>query len=542
MGERSRRRRLGKVAGMLKALFRTKSLEQLVASTDQAEHKLRRHLGAFDLTMFGIGAIIGAGIFSSIGTAAAGNLADGRLPAGPALVISILVVAVVCSFTGLAYAELASMIPVSGSAYTYAYATVGELMAWIIGWDLLLEYAVSNVAVAISWGDYARSFLSTVFHVEIPGWLGMDPRTALLLKDPAAALGLDAKLQALAAARAGLSDGAALFTNWEVLRAAPLVAGVPVTINLLAVLVTVAVTWLCYLGIKESARANGIMVVVKVVILLAVVGFGAQFIAPQNWHPFVPHGFPGIQAGAAIIFFAFIGFDAVSTTAEECRDPGRDLPRGILWSLAICTVIYALVALVVTGMVPYTKLAGIADPLSYIFTEHHMDGLAAVISFGAVIATTAALLVYQVGQPRIFMSMSRDGLLGPWFGRVNPRYGTPANATVLTGFLVAVPAALLNIDEVVELTNIGTLFAFVLVCAAVLILRLRRPEAPRKFRMPAVWLLAPLGMAGCVWMASGLPLFTWKRFLYWLLAGLVIYFVYGARKSRLAHAGPIPPT
>jgi APA family basic amino acid/polyamine antiporter len=522
---------------MLKKLFRTSSIEQLQASAELAEHRLKRTLGAFDLTMFGIGAIIGAGIFSSIGTAAAGNMADGRLPAGPSLVISILVVAVVCSFTGLAYAELASMIPVSGSAYTYAYATVGELMAWIIGWDLLLEYAVSNVAVAISWGDYARSFLSTVFHLDIPGWLAMDPRSALRLQDGAASLGLSEKLEALAAARAGQADGAALFANWGVLREAPLVAGFPVTVNLLAVVITIVVTWLCYRGIKESARANGVMVLVKVVILLAVVGFGAQFITPANWHPFVPHGFPGIQAGAAIIFFAFIGFDSVSTTAEECRDPGRDLPRGILWSLAICTVIYALVALVVTGMVHYTKLGGIADPLSYVFTEHDMTGLAAVISFGAVIATTAALLVYQVGQPRIFMSMSRDGLLGPWFGKVHPRFGTPSNATVLTGFIVALPAALMNIDEVVELTNIGTLFAFVLVCLAVLILRVRRPEAPRKFRMPAAWALAPLGMAGCVWMASGLPLFTWKRFLYWLLAGLVVYFLYGARKSRLASSG-----
>ena len=518
---------------MFERLFRTKSLEQLRASAEAPEHQLKKNLGAFDLTMFGIGAIIGAGIFSSIGTAAAGNMADGRLPAGPGLVISILVVALICGFTALAYAELASMIPVSGSAYTYAYATLGELMAWIIGWDLLLEYAISNVAVAISWGDYARSFFSTVFHVNIPGWLGMDPRSALKLVEGVPAMDLSAKLHVLAQAKAGLANGAATFLNWEVVKAAPTVAGMPVTINFLAVVITVLITWLCYIGIKESARVNSVMVVIKVIILLAVVGLGIKFIDTGNWQPFVPHGWRGIQAGAAIIFFAFIGFDAVSTTAEECRDPGRDLPRGILGSLVICTFIYAAVALVVTGMLHYTKLGGIADPLSYIFTEHKMNGIAAVISFGAIIATTAALLVYQVGQPRIFMSMSRDGLLAPWFGKVHDTFKTPSHATVLTGFLVAIPAALLNIDEVVELANIGTLFAFVIVCVAVLVLRKRRPEAPRKFTMPFAWIVAPLGIIGCFGIAWGLPSVTWYRFFIWLGIGLVIYFLYGARKSRL---------
>ena len=518
---------------MLYRLFRTKSLEQLRASAEEPEHQLSKSLGTFELTMFGIGAIIGAGIFSSIGTAAAGNLADGRLPAGPALVISILVVALICGFTALAYAEMASMIPVSGSAYTYAYATLGELMAWIIGWDLLLEYAISNVAVAISWGDYARSFLSSVFHVNIPGWLGMDPRSALKLVDGVPVMELSSKLHALAQAKAGLLNGATLFANWETVRSAPTVAGFPITINLLAVIITGLITWLCYIGIKESARVNSVMVVVKVLILLAVVGLGIRFIQPANWHPFVPHGWPGIQSGAAIIFFAFIGFDAVSTTAEECRNPGHDLPRGILYSLVICTVIYAAVALVVTGMIHYTRLGGIADPLAYIFTEHKMGGIAAVISFGAVIATTAALLVYQVGQPRIFMSMSRDGLLSPWFGKVHERFKTPSHATLLTGLLVAIPAALLNIDEVVELANIGTLFAFVIVCGAVLILRYRRPEAPRKFTMPFAWVIAPLGILGCFWIAKGLPALTWYRFFAWLGIGLVIYAFYGSRKSRL---------
>ncbi len=517
----------------MRSLFRTKSLEQLRASAEEPEHQLKKNLGTFDLTMFGIGAIIGAGIFSTIGTAAAGHLADGRAAAGPALVISILLVAIACGFTALAYAEMASLVPVSGSAYTYAYATLGELMAWIIGWDLLLEYAVSNVAVAISWGDYFRSFLANVLNIHIPGWLGMDPMTALRLTEGAPVLDLGAKLEVLAQAKAGLVDGAATFANWSVLSHAPTLWGFPVCINLLAVVVTLGVTWLVYLGIRESARANAFMVILKVVILLGVIGLGARFIQGENYHPFAPDGWRGIQAGAAIFFFAFIGFDAVSTTAEECKDPGRNLPRGILWSLVICSVIYAAVALVVTGMLKYTELEGKADPLAYIFTQNGMHVAAGVISFGAVIATTAALLVYQVGQPRIFMSMSRDGLLGPWFGKVHPRHGTPGNATLLTGAIVAIPAALMNISVVVELANIGTLFAFAIVCGAVMVLRVKRPDAPRRFRAPWVWVVCPAGILSCIWLAMGLPAHTWERFLLWLAAGLVIYAVYGYRRSKL---------
>ncbi len=525
-------------------LFRTKSLEQLRASAEAPEHMLKKNLTAFDLMMFGIGAIIGAGIFSTIGTAAAGNLADGRVAAGPALILSFVVTAIACGFTALAYAELASMIPVSGSAYTYAYATLGELMAWILGWDLLLEYAISNVAVAISWGDYMRSFMENVFHVHIPGWLAMDPKTALSLVDGAPAMGISQKLAALAQAKQGLLNGAATFKNWEVVGHAPTIAGFPVTINLLAVVITIVITWLCYIGIKESAKANSIMVLIKVVILLVVVALGAKYVSsanlfgtPATWHGFAPNGWKGIQAGAAIIFFAFIGFDAVSTTAEECRDPGRDMPRGIIGSLVICTIIYVLVAAVVTGMVHYTELAGKADPLAFVFEKYHLTWLAGFIAFGAVIATTAALLVYQVGQPRIFMSMSRDGLMGKWFGKVHEKYGTPSNATIFTGFLVAIPAALLDIGVVVELANIGTLFAFVVVCIGVLILRKRRPEAPRRFLMPAPWIMAPLGILACVWLAWGLPGVTWIRFFIWLGIGAVIYFLYGMRNSRLAQGG-----
>ena len=525
----------------MNVLFRSKSIESLRADAERPASQLRRTLGTFDLTMFGIGAILGAGILSSIGTAAAGNVLDGRTPAGPALVFSILLVAVGCCCTALAYAELASMIPVSGSAYTYAYATMGELMAWVIGWDLLLEYAVSNVAVAISWGGYAGSFLASVFHVRLPGWLAMDPRMALRLADEVPAMGIQEKLDALAGAKAGFLDGGATFMNWAVLRDAPTLAGFPITLNLPPLLITCLVTWLAYLGIKESARVNAVMVALKVVLLLVVAGIGLRFVDPGNWVPFVPCGFKGIQAGAAIIFFAFIGFDAVSTTAEECRDPGRDLPRGILLSLVICTVIYAAVALVVTGMMPYRELAGKADPLAFIFVQRGHVGLAGVVSLGAVIATTSALMVYQIAQPRIFLAMSRDGLLGKWFGKVNPKHGTPSNATVFTGLLVAAPAALLNIDEVVELTNIGTLFAFAVVCAAVMVLRLRRPELPRRFRMPWVWGLAPGGILSCGWVAWGLPSLTWIRFFVWLLLGLVVYLAYGCRHSLLRRGGGFTP-
>lgn len=535
---------------MFEGLFRTKTLEQLKASAEDPAHQLKKNLTAFDLTMFGIGAIIGAGIFSTIGTAAAGNLADGRPGAGPALILSFVFTAVACGFTALCYAELSSMIPVSGSAYTYAYATLGELMAWIIGWDLVLEYAVSNVAVAISWGDYARSLLDSM-GLHIPGWLAIDPRTALTVsEDGLKALSLagqpafGAKLDLLAKAHQGGLDGAAVFSYWTSVKDAPLLGGFPVCVNLLAVLVTVGITFLCYWGIKESSRVNSVMVVLKMVVLLGVIAIGASFVDSANWHPFAPNGFKGIQAGAAIIFFAFIGFDAVSTTAQECRNPGRDLPRGILWSLAICTVVYIAVTAVVTGMANYVELGGKADPLAYVFEKHHLTWLAGAISVGAVIATAACLLVYQLGQPRILMAMSNDGLLGGWFGKVHPRHGTPANATVLTGFVVALPAALMNIGEVVELSNIGTLFAFAIVCAGVMILRVRRPDAERKFKVPFPFVIAPAGILSCLWLALGLPTVTFWRFLVWLAIGLAIYALFGRRFSRVraAAAGTGPGT
>jgi APA family basic amino acid/polyamine antiporter len=527
---------------MSNALFQTKSLEQLKANVDCAEHQLKKDLGTFDLTMFGIGAIIGAGIFSTIGTAAAGSMNPFRPGAGPALIISFICVAIACGFTALCYAELAAMIPVSGSAYTYAYATLGELMAWIIGWDLVLEYAVSNVAVAISWGGYARRVFDFI-GIHVPAWLAVDPRSATYLDtDWMAANKLGdtqpafvTRLNFVQQAKDHLIDGSKAFPNWDALSTCHYIGHFPLTTNLLAILITIAITWLCYIGVRESARANSIMVVIKLIILCLVIMVGVQYINGANYHPFIPNGWAGIQAGAAIIFFAFIGFDAVSTTAEECQDPGKNLPQGIILSLVICTFLYILVTLVATGMAPWKSL-GTAEPLADIFKAHGRDGWAVLISVGAMIAIAACLLVYQVGQPRIMMAMSRDGLLGKWFGEVHPKYGTPANATMLTGFIVAIPAAFMSIDEVVDLCNIGTLFAFIIACSGVMILRVQRPDAPRKFVAPAIWVTGPLGIISCIWLAYGLPGVTWIRFFIWLFIGLIIYFIYGTRNSQLRRA------
>ncbi len=528
---------------MRNRLLRTKSIEQLQASAEETgpgHGHLKRALTAWDLTFMGVGAIIGAGILSSLGTGLAGGFDSSygvtRPAAGPALMISFLLTAVACGFTAFCYAEMASMIPVSGSAYTYAYATLGELMAWIIGWDLLLEYAISNVAVAISWGSYANNLLHGM-GVHLPGWLTLDSRTMLqvsedFLKAHPDASSLSARLGYLAQAKSGALAGAAAFPNWETLSGAPILGGFPVGMNLLAMLITIVITALCAWGIKESARFNNVIVFVKVVLLLGVIVVGAFYVKPANYVPFSPNGLKGIQAGAAIIFFAFIGFDAVSTTAEETRNPGRDLPRGIMGSLAVCTVIYVGVCAVIAGILPYAAYRGVADPIAHAFSSIGMNRVAGVVSVGAVAALSGALLVYQLAQPRIFMSMARDGLLPRWFATVGPR-GTPLNATWVTGILVLVPAGLLNIDEVVELTNIGTLFAFVIVCLGVLVLRVKRPEALRKFRTPAVWVSAPLGILFCLWLALGLPKHTWERFVIWLAIGLALYFLYGVRRSRL---------
>ncbi|HXC16425.1 MAG TPA: amino acid permease [Holophagaceae bacterium] len=527
---------------MFKHLFRTKSLEQLRANAETPEHGgLKRTLGSWDLALLGVGAIIGAGILSALGTGLAGGFDSTfgitRPAAGPALLISFLLVAVACGFTALCYAEFSSMIPASGSAYTYTYATMGELMAWIIGWNLLLEYAVSNVAVAISWGSYMDNLLQGV-GIHIPRWLSMDPRTMLFPTEGFAAshqgaLHFSQKLAYLAQAKAGTLDGAATFMNWDVLKAAPMLGHFPVGMNLLAMFITILITALCIWGVKESVKANTIMVSLKVLLLILVIIIGSFYVKPANYHPFMPNGWSGVQAGAAIIFFAFIGFDAVSTTAEECREPSKAMPRGIIGSLIICTVIYLGVCAVIAGMLPYHAYLGVADPIAFAFTSIGMNKISAIISVGAVVALGSALLVYQMAQPRIFMVMSRDGLLPPWFGKVSPRFRTPLNATLLTGVIVLLPAGFMNIDEIIELTNIGTLFAFVLVCAGILILRLKRPDVPRKFKAPIIWLTAPLGIIFCVWLALGLPRHTWERFWIWLAVGLLAYFLYSAKHSKL---------
>jgi len=503
---------------MIRQMFRTKNLDDLMREAGPPERSLKRALGAFDIVMLGIGAIIGAGIFATIGTAVAGDAM--RPGAGPGIVLSFALTAVACGFCGLCYAEFASVVPISGSAYTYSYATLGELVAWIIGWDLIIEYAVGNVAVAIAWAAYFHQLCEGIGW-QIPAWLAVDFRSAAQ-----AATAVDA---------AGGVVDPALALAYQAWLIHPTVLGVPIIFNALAVVIVMLITWLLIVGVKESARVNAVMVMLKLVILFFFVYAGMKYVRPENWSPFMPNGFAGVWVGASLIFFAYIGFDAISTAAEECRKPSRDLPIGILGSLAICTVIYVAVALVLTGMVPWDKL-GVADPLAAAFAYVGEDVSASVVAIGAVASMTAVLLVFQYGQPRIFFSMSRDGLLPAQFSRVHPKYKTPHVTTLWTGIVVATISAFAHINEIVELTNIGTLFAFVLVCAGVIILRYRDPDRPRAFRTPFVPLVPLLGIACCVYLMLGLPWVTWVRFGLWLVVGLVLYVVYGYRKSKL-HTG-----
>jgi APA family basic amino acid/polyamine antiporter len=508
-------------------LFRRKPLEQLVGETEDPVRGLKRSLGPWHLIALGVGATIGAGIFSTVGTAASGGGA--HTGAGPAIVVSFLMITVACGFAALCYAEFASMVPVSGSAYTYAYATLGELVAWVIGWDLILEYAVGNVAVAISWSGYFQELLRG-FGLHWPAWLGIDYRSA------AQAAHKLAEAQAAGADLSGL--GANVLRDAQTFHAAPHLFDLPVLFNLPAVLIVLALTWILVIGIRESARFNASLVVLKLAVIAFFVGLGVFYVKPQNWTPFAPNGFAGISSAAAIIFFAYIGFDAVSTAAEETRDPQRNMPIGMLGSLAVCTVVYVVVALVLTGMVPWQQL-DTAEPLATAFSALGMNWTAGVISFGALFATTSVLLVFQLGQPRIFFSMARDGLLPAWAARVHPKYRTPHVTTLVTGLTVATFAGLTNIDEVVELCNIGTLFAFVLVAAGILVLRRTDPSRPRPFRAPfSPWV--PLGAMGtCGYLMTQLPLVTWIRFLLWLAIGLVIYCFYGRRQSRWKTGGPV---
>ena len=477
-------------------LFKTKSIEQLVGDVEHGGKALRRSLSAWDLTLLGIGAIIGTGIFVLTGTAAANQ-------AGPAITMSYLAAGLACAFAALCYAEFASMIPIAGSAYTFAYATLGELVAWMIGWDLILEYAVGSMTVAIGWSGYMQR-LAAGFGIELP--------------------------QAIAAA--------------------PPVG----IINLPAVIIVLLIMILLVVGVRESARFNAVMVAIKVAAVLFFLAAGVAYVEPTNWQPFAPYGVPGIMAAAAVVFFAYIGFDAVSTTAEEAKNPQRDLPIGIIASLVICTVLYLAVGAVLSGIVPVIQfrateaaLPGVAmvtpdesiqflnAPVAYALAFIGQDWAAGLVSAGAVAGITSVLLVMLMSQPRIFFSMSRDRLLPQGVSKVHPRFGTPYITTIITCVVVALVAGLTQIQVVGEMTSIGTLFAFVVVCAAVLVLRVKRPDAKRPFRVPLGPIFPILGILSCAYLMLSLPVLTWVRFLVWLDIGMVIYWLYGRTHSPLVN-------
>jgi APA family basic amino acid/polyamine antiporter len=504
---------------LLRGLFRTKNLDDIMAAAGGPQFSLKRTLGAFNVTLLGIGAIIGAGIFATVGTAAAGDAA--RPGAGPSLMLSFVITAVVCGFTALCYAEMASMVPISGSAYTYSYSTLGELVAWIIGWDLIIEYAVGNIAVAISWANYFRTLMANL-GVDIPSWLATDYRTAMKL------------------AEANPAKFAADFGG------APHLFGYPIIFNLLAAAIVALITVVLVWGIKESAEFNAGMVIIKIIVLLFFIGIALYYVSPskmtENWVPFQPNGWRGTFTGAALVFFAYIGFDAVSTVAEECKNPARDLPIGIIASLLICTVLYVIVGAVFAGLIPYTELVQKltteqAEPLTMALDHVAPPGTtwpSTIVAFGSVIAHTAVLLVFQLGQPRIFFSMARDGLLPSTFASVHPRFKTPHVTTILTGVFVGVFAAFASIDEVIDLTNIGTLFAFILVCVGIPVLRMKDPGRERPFRVPlGPWLLPLLGVVSCFFLIFYLPPASWWRFVGWLMLGFAIYVSYGYTRSSI---------
>ncbi|HMQ76721.1 MAG TPA: amino acid permease [Flavobacteriales bacterium] len=522
---------------------------------------LGRHLTLRDLTFFGIAAIIGAGSFSSMGQACASG--------GPGVVLLFVLCAVACGFTALCYAEFAARVPASGSAYTYAYVSFGELFAWIIGWALLMEYSIGNIYVAFSWSGYFTNLLDAA-GLHLPEWLTINHRSA-----------------AEAAARNTPGEG---LTAWN---AAPLIGGLRIILDLPAFAINVLITGLCYVGVRESRNASNIMVIVKLVIIALVIGVGIAYVDIDQWTPFLPNGFGGVMAGASAVFFAYIGFDAVSTLAEESRDPQRDLPRGMILSLVVCTVVYILLALVLTGMVPFAQL-GVSDPLAEVFALRSVKWMLLLVSIGAVVAMTSVMLVFQLGQPRIWMSMSRDGLLPKPFARIHPRYRTPGFSTLVTGLVVGVPILFTDEAFILDFTSIGTLFAFVLVCGGVLLMP-RRERSPGGFHLPYIdgrwivpallllavvlvrvglpgyfsdlldptgqhgdqripllvywgvcvglsalsfvhrWSLIPvLGLASCCYLLTGMAASNWKWFGTWLLIGLACYFAYGYRHSRLA--------
>ncbi|MBS1614578.1 MAG: amino acid permease [Bacteroidetes bacterium] len=558
---------------------------------------MRRVLGVRDLAALGVAAIIGAGIFSTVGKSC--------FFGGPAVIFLFIITAVTCGFSALCYAEFAARIPVSGSAYTYSYASFGELIAWIIGWDLIMEYAIGNIVVAASWSSNLVSFLDNLsaginqrmpglhLSLHIPDWLATPWRGAWLAHQEVIRN----------AAQGNASDAAtmALSRLWET---APHIGSVPIILNVPALIITALITWLIFIGIQETRRMSNAMVVFKLLVIVAVIAVGFFYVNANNWSPFAPNGFGGVMRGVSAVFFAYIGFDAISTTAEECRNPQRDLPRGMMWALVICTVLYILVALVLTGMVNYKQL-NVEDFLASAFAHRGLNWFSGVIALSAVVATTSVMLVFQLGQPRIWMSMSRDGLLPPRFAKLHPRYKTPGFSTLMTGLLVGIPALVLDSDLVTDLTSIGTLFAFALVCGGVLLLP--TAEKGTGFRVPYVngrwivplvfvvsmtvvlytsphflrdffslqdgghpeWsqaevfleriphyllallivalvvlsflkrlsLIPVLGMLSCFYLIAELGIANWLRFFVWLIVGLAIYFLYGKSRSKLALSG-----
>lgn len=475
---------------MIRTLFRTKPIEQILADADHPTHRLKKTLTAWDLTCLGIGAIIGTGIFVLIGTAIVG---DAHRPgAGPGIILSFVLSGLTCALAALCYAEMSAMIPVAGSAYTFSYATLGEMLAWLTGWNLILEYGVACVAVAIGWSGYFNNLLRLA-GIELPHWATHPP---------------------------GGSEGG--------------IANLPAAIIVLLVTVVLVV------GIKESARMTGIVVVVKLAVILFFIGIGSTSLNPNNWSPFMPQGFAGVGAAAAIVFFAYIGFDAVSTAAEEAKNPKRDVPIGIIGSLTVCTILYIAVATVLTGLVPASQIdihAPVAEALQLVGFKWG----AAVVAIGAVAGITSVLVVMMLGQIRVFFAMSRDRLLGPWLSAVHPRFGTPHRATILTGIAVAILSAFIPIGEAADMTNIGTFFAFVLVCIGVIVLRYTNPDHPRPFRLPFMPVVPILATLACLWLMWQLPGLTWIRFGVWTVIGILIYLGYGLKQSRLAEIVPHAP-
>jgi APA family basic amino acid/polyamine antiporter len=498
----------------LSQLLRTKDIDALIAASEEPEHRLRKSLGPWSLTALGIGAVIGSGIFTLTGTAAAGKVEKiesifhatvldlilhgthgvsmlGRPGAGPAISLSFVLVAIACLFAGLCYAELASMIPIAGSAYTYAYAILGEIFAWIIGWDLILEYAVSNMSVAVGFSAYLQDLGDNLFGFHLPAAIAFPMFSA-----PGQPSGI---------------------------------------FNIPALLITMLVTWVLVRGVKEGAQTNAVMVGIKIIAILLFCFGAAGAIHTENWKPFAPNGFSGVLTGASIVFFTYIGFDSVSTAAEECKKPQRDLPFGIIATLIICTILYGSVALVLTGIAKYQTLntdSPVADALKAL----GYNRLRLVVTFGALIGMISSLLVYQYGQARIWFAMSRDRLLPGLFSRVHTTYRTPHISTWIAGVVVGFPAGLWDIDTFAELSNIGTLFAFVVVSAGVIVLRKKQPERPRSFRVPFVPVVPLLSIACCLLLMMGLPLVTWIRFVVWLLIGLLVYMVFGRKHSTLRTA------